>query len=77
MQLPGVCQNVPEGRAQNGFQADILPDYPPQHLLHLTDNVVQIHFLCLNDLFPAKHQQLPAQRRGALAGGSDLGDQLM
>ena len=77
VQLPGVCQHASQRRAQNGFQPDIFADYPPQHLLHLNDDVVQVHFLGLNNLFPAKHQQLPAQRRGALAGGSDLGDQLV
>ncbi len=74
--LPGVGQHRSQARAENRFQPDIFPDYPAQHLRHFKDDVVQVHFLRLNNLFPAQHQQLPAQRGGPFAGGSDFGDKL-
>ena len=53
-------------------QLDVLADEPPQQLLELRDQRVEVDDLRLQHLPPAEREQLPRERRGALAGRLNL-----
>ena len=67
LDLPGVRLDAAQAGLQGRRQLDVLPDEPPQHLLHVGDDGVEIEDPGLKDLLSAEGEQLPRQARGPLA----------
>ena len=53
-------------------QLDVLANQPREQLLDVIDDLVDVEQRRLQHLLPAERQQLPGQRRGAVAGLLDL-----
>jgi hypothetical protein len=74
VELTRVGLDAAQVGIQGGGELDVLPDQPPQHLLHVRDEVVEVDNLRLEDLLPAEGQKLPGQARRALRRFQDLID---
>ena len=61
LKLSLVCDQLTRFFQQGDAHLDVLAQYPPQHVGHVSDEHVGIEGHCIQSLAAAEHQQLPRQ----------------
>ncbi len=61
LDLARVGGHVSEPRIPGNHQGDILPDQPPQHLIHVRDDGIEVQHLRLEHLLPAEGEELAGE----------------
>src|SRR3990170_4098504 len=74
LELPRIDAHARKVRLELGHELDVLPDYPPQHGLHLANDVVQVEGPRLEHLPAAESEELTRQLPRTRGGPSDLAD---
>ena len=72
LQFPAACCQAAVRLREAAFEAYILADEAPEHLLHAANGFVEIEDARLEHLAPAEDKELPRQRGGAFSGAFDL-----
>ena len=72
LKLAGVGPHAPQRRRQGRGQVDIFSNHPPQHFLHVADEVIGIEDLGGEQLFTAERKQLPGQGCRLIRGLADF-----
>ena len=74
LDLTAVGADVDGVARHDGVEVDVLADHPPQKLVHVADDLVQIEDLGLEHLPAAESKELVRESRGALGGLDHLLD---